>query len=394
MAEQESRTISKNVKWAWQRKFAAGEIILNTGLMLGYKKSEEVDEAGQPIYEIVEEEAAVVRRIFREFISGVSTTRICKGLEEDGIKTPMGKTKWNTKVIRSMLSNEKYTGNAILGKTFKPDVLTKNRMKNDGSQSPMYYVENSHPAIIDKETFDLAQEEMKRRQKVKTSPTGGSKYTSKYPFSGMLVCGICGSRLRRHVRTIGSGAVVPAWGCAARIREGRAVCDSHHVREDVMEQTYIAAVKQITDSADEVIKMVRDGAREAMVPDSAERIKKIEDEIAKVQDEALELHQRKTDNQIGITEYTVKMIVCKDRMAELEKEQEKMKTTAVRYTAVKHWLDSFEENLRTGKILSATDAAVMKSLVDEIIVFDDKIEMHCKCGVTIEQEYVKIETKK
>ena len=70
-----------------------------------------------------------------------------------------------------------------------------------------------------------------------------------------------------------------------------------------------------------------------------------------------------------------------------------MKTTAVRYTAVKHWLDSFEENLRTGKILSATDVEVMKSLVDEIIVFDDKIEMHCKCGVTIEQEYVKIETK-
>lgn len=80
--------------------------------------------------------------------------------------TPSNKTKWNPSVIRSMLQNEKYYGAAILGKTYKPDVLSKKRYKNEG-QSDMYYVEDSHPAIISKEEFDMVQEELKRRGEVR-----------------------------------------------------------------------------------------------------------------------------------------------------------------------------------------------------------------------------------
>ena len=84
MAEQESRTMSTNIKWSYQKKFKNGEVLLNTSMMMGYIKTDRRDEEGKVIYEINEEEAVVVRRIYREYLSGVTVTRICRGLEADG----------------------------------------------------------------------------------------------------------------------------------------------------------------------------------------------------------------------------------------------------------------------------------------------------------------------
>ena len=389
MAEQESRTISTNIKWAWQRKFQGGEIILNTGLMLGYNRLEEKDENGMAIYVINEEEAEIVRRIYREFLAGITVTRICRGLEADGILTKLGKTTWRTSVIQSILTNEKYTGNALLGKTYKPDVLTKYRQKNDGTKAPMYYAENTHPAIISAEMFEMAKKEMERRAAARDATTGSSRFTSKYPFSGLLVCGTCGSRLRRHVRTMGAGNKVASWGCCARMNSGRSVCDSHHVREDVLERTYTAAIRQITESADEVTAAVSEGAMLTLEPENRERLEAVEQAIIETQERALTLHKKKVAHKITDAEYTDAIEECSQRMKELEAQQTELQTIATRYSEVKAWLDTFAESVRSGDIMDANDALVMKALVDEIIVHDTGIEIRCKCGITIEQEYVK-----
>ena len=389
MAEQESRTISTNIKWAWQRKFQEGEIILNTGLMLGYNRLPDDDEDGHAIYEINEDEAEIVRRIYREFIAGVTVTRICRGLERDGIPTKLGKKVWRTSVIKSILTNEKYTGNAVLGKTYKPDVLTKYRQKNDGSKAPMYYAENTHPAIIDAEMFELAKAEMKRRQDAAAATTGSSRYTSKYPFSGLLVCGICGATLRRHTRTVGSGKYVPAWGCASRIKDGRAICDSHHVNEDVLERTYTAAIMQMTENAAEVIETVSEGAMLALEPENRARLNEIEQEIISTQERALDLHKKKVAHQITDAEYTDAINECSERMKALEAQQKELQSKATRYGEVKAWLEAFQQHSAAGDIVTPEDAIVMKTLVDKIIVKDTGIEVRCKCGVAIEQEYVK-----
>lgn len=144
MAEQESRTMSTNIKWSYQKKFQNGEVVLNTGMVLGYKKSS----TGE--YVIAEDEAETVLRIYREYLAGIPVPQICRELEADGITTKRGSAQWRPNAVLGILKNEKYTGNAILGKTFKPDVLSKRRMKNTG-QSPMYYAENTHPAIITQE---------------------------------------------------------------------------------------------------------------------------------------------------------------------------------------------------------------------------------------------------
>ena len=117
-------------------------------------------------------------------------------------------------------------------------------------QAPMYYAEGTHPAIIDKEMFEMVRVEMQRRKDEKVTAVGSSRFTSKYPFSGLLVCGECGHKLRRHVRTVGTGMKVPAWGCSNRISNGRAACDSHHVNEDTLQHTYTAAIRDMIEDAE------------------------------------------------------------------------------------------------------------------------------------------------
>ena len=136
--------MSTNIKWSYQKKFQNGEVILNTGTVLGYKKSKKGE------YMIAEDEAETVRRVFREYVAGIPVPQICRRLEASGIKTKRGSAKWSTNAVLGIIKNEKYTGNAILGKTFKPDVLSKRRIKNTG-QAPMYYAESIH-LIVDEES--------------------------------------------------------------------------------------------------------------------------------------------------------------------------------------------------------------------------------------------------
>lgn len=387
MAEQESRTMSSNIKWAYAKKFKNGEVILNTGLMLGYTKVGK-DEEGRAVYEINEAEAKIVRRIYREFVSGLSVTRICRGLEADGIPTKLGRKKWQHSVIESILTNEKYTGDAILGKTFKPDVLSKHRIKNEG-QVPMYYAEGTHPAIIDKELFELAKAEMARRKGAKTEAVGSSKFTSKYTFSGMLICGKCGSKLRRHTRRVGSGKVVPAFGCRNRIVHGRSECDSHHINEDVIARTYLAAIRTMAEDADEIIEAITEGAEMALQPENSVALERIETEIIELQQAVLELHKVRQRMEISETEYASRMQECKNHMILLEKQQSELRAVDNRFAEIRAWLNTFAEHTKNAQTTETLDAIVIKALVDHITMYDEHMEITFKCGASIEQKYEK-----
>ena len=292
MAEQESRTMSNNIKWAYQKKFEKGEVTINTGLMLGYTKNGK-DEDGRAVYAIVEEEAEIIRRIYREYLNGSTVTQIIHGLEEDGVKTKRGTEKWYHTAVTSILTNEKYTGNAYLGKTYKPDVLSKKRYRNDGEKAPMYYAENSHPAIVTMEMFNMVKLEMERRKTEKEKAVGNTRYTSKYPFSGILICGTCGSRLRRHVRKTGSGKLVPSWGCSNRILNGREVCDSYHVNEDVLYATYHAAVQAMVEDAGS-IRTLESAREKELQPRNKAAMDEVEQQIIELQERVLDLHKQYT----------------------------------------------------------------------------------------------------
>ena len=127
----------------------------------------------------------------------------------------------------------------------------------------------------------------------------------------------------------------------------------------------------------------------ALEPENRGRLDAVEQAIIETQEKALALHKKKVSRQITDAEYEATVKECSQRMKELETQQAELQTIATRYSEVKAWLDTFEENVRSGDIMDANDALVMKALVDEIIVHDTGIEIHCKCGITIEQEYVR-----
>ena len=156
LAQQESQSLSQNVKLGLQFRYQNGQVQVNHNHFLGYTK----DADGNLI--IDPEQAEVVKRIYREYLEGYSMDRIAKGLEADGILTGAGKTKWWTSTINKILRNEKYIGDALLQKTYTTDFLNKTRVKNNGIV-PQYYVEGNHEAIIPKDIFLQVQEELVRK---------------------------------------------------------------------------------------------------------------------------------------------------------------------------------------------------------------------------------------
>lgn len=156
LAQQESESLSKNVKMGMQFRFQKGEVHVNHNRFMGYTK----DEDGHLIIEPAE--AEIVKRIYREYLQGASLKQIGDGLMDDGILTAAGKAKWRPESVKKILKNEKYIGDALLQKTYTVDVLTKKRVKNNGIV-PQYYVENSHEPIIPRDLYMQVQEEMLRR---------------------------------------------------------------------------------------------------------------------------------------------------------------------------------------------------------------------------------------
>ena len=141
-AQAESESMSGNIRWGHRKNFKDGKVYYHYAGFLGYHKGED----GLP--EIDQEEAEIVRRIFSRYLVGHSVAKIIADLETDGIKTVRDKEKWNDGVIRGMLKNEKYIGDALLQKTYIADLFTRQSKKNNG-ELPQYYVENCHTVIID-----------------------------------------------------------------------------------------------------------------------------------------------------------------------------------------------------------------------------------------------------
>ena len=238
LAQQESQSLSQNVKLGLQFRYQSGQVQVNHNHFLGYTK----DADGNLI--IDPEQAEVVKRIYREYLEGYSMDRIAKGLEADGILTGAGKTKWWTSTINKILRNEKYIGDALLQKTYTTDFLNKTRVKNNGIV-PQYYVEGNHEAIIPKDIFLRVQEELVRRRIVKTSTNGKKRtYSCNHCFAQIVICGECGEMFRRiHWNNRGCKSIV--WRCISRLEPTGQECHARTVNETILENVVVQAINTL-----------------------------------------------------------------------------------------------------------------------------------------------------
>ncbi len=240
IAQSESENISANVKWGKAQSAREGKVSFHYAGFLGYRKGPD----GNP--EIDPDEAETVRFIYQRFLAGDSFDGICKRLEERKIPSPKGKERWSCSTIKSILSNEKYKGDAIINKTYIESCLTKKVKVNNGERE-MFYVENNHEGIIDAATFGRVQEELKRRagkQRVKQvgTKTQQGKYSSKYALSDLLVCGECKTPYRRCTWTA-SGKKKIVWRCISRLDYGKKYChNSPSIEESVLQDAIMEAI--------------------------------------------------------------------------------------------------------------------------------------------------------
>ena len=197
-SQEESRSISENVKWGIRKRYEQG--IARWSRLYGYGKD------GETEYVIIPEEAAVVKRIFNEAEMNKGTKEIAKKLNEDKIPTKDGAKKgWSASVVASLLHNERYKGCILLQKSYTEDHLTHHVVKNDFKEVPAYSIENHHEGIVDAEQFDRVQKILAMKKRAKGE-------TVQYPFGDMVRCPYCGGAMRQEYLRFGSEGG-KAWVC-------------------------------------------------------------------------------------------------------------------------------------------------------------------------------------
>ena len=266
-AQQESESISANVRWGKRQAMREGKAIMIYKNLYALQRGED----GRP--EIIPEQAAVVRDLYSRFLAGDSLRMLRDRLMENCTPNVHGEAKWTLSSIRNILTNEKYCGDVLLQKTFISDCISKKSIKNTG-QLPMYLIQNHHAAIVDRNTFQMVQTELARRNASaspsKKAPTGRSCYASKYALSECLVCGECGTLYRRCTWSK-KGKKHIVWRCVSRLDFGTKYCqNSPSMDEAALQQAILAAINRAMSNKQYLISQITGAMEREIAPISGE----------------------------------------------------------------------------------------------------------------------------
>jgi DNA invertase Pin-like site-specific DNA recombinase len=374
MAEQESRTISKNICWAYEKKFAAGGITMPTKFFLGYTRDKDKNIVVNP------REAVIVQRIYKEYLGGYPTNAIAAHLQEEGIQTPGGKTCWTRVSILKILTNLRYTGNCIMGKTYKPDVLSPKRVKNEG-QRKQYYIQNSHPAIIDQETFDLVQAEYARRSGLRShTESGNGRYSSKYIFSGKLICGECGSKLRRHKQGYMEGRTPYAdWICINK--QVNKACGAVPIKESELESAFVSVMQSLIQDREVFTANLKANISAELSDNLIEQIEKFDIEITKIQAKALNLNKDNSSGLISDAAYDAEIERLENESNTLKRQRGDLELRNERVRLTKYRIEEIDKALSAYGNAPEFNESIFADLIDCIKIYPTTLDFKFKCGI-------------
>lgn len=367
LAQQESQSLSQNVKLGLQFRYQSGQVQVNHNHFLGYTK----DADGNLI--IDPEQAEVVKRIYREYLEGYSMDRIAKGLEADGILTGAGKTKWWTSTINKILRNEKYIGDALLQKTYTTDFLNKTRVKNNGIV-PQYYVEGNHEAIIPKDIFLRVQEELVRRRVVKTSSNGKKRsYSCNHCFAQIVICGECGEMFRRiHWNNRGCKSIV--WRCISRLEPTGQECHARTINELVLQDAVVKAINQMLGDKSSYQAQLQLNIASVIRASQATSVENIDEKLMTLQQELIQKAQSKE----AYDEIADEIF----RLRELH--QQTTVDTAARDEQIKRINDLQDYIAQQTTHLTEFDESLVRRWIKQITIWGDLITVELKSGVSID----------
>ena len=369
LAQQESESLSANVRMGIQYRNQQGKVQINHNWFLGYTKDEEGNLVIDP------EQAEIVRRIYREYLEGASFLQIKRSLEADGIPNGAGHLKWHESNIQQILTNEKYIGDALLQKTYTSDFLTKKRVKNNGTM-PQYYVEGDHEAIIPKDIFLLVQEEMARRRRVHTTENGKRRcYSCKHCFAQIVFCGECGEYYRRvHWNNRGCRSIV--WRCCSRLENTGHACRSRTINETLLEQVVIDAINQVLCQKNDFLQKLQVNIATVVRQGDTPSLEGIDERLRELQKELVKKANQKDDYDAIADEIF--------RLRDMRKQSEV--DTVVRDEQMKQISDLQDFIKDQPTDITEFDETLVKRLIAKITVFEDRFTVDFKSGITIEIE--------
>ena len=369
LAQQESQSLSQNVKLGLQYRYQQGKVQINHNHFLGYTK----DENGNLI--IDPEQAEVVKRIYREYLEGYSTKKIAQHLEKDGILTGAGKTKWYESSVNKILRNEKYMGDALLQKTYTTDFLTKTRVKNSGIV-PQYYVENDHEAIIPKDIFMQVQAELVRRRVVHTSPSGKRRnFSSNTCFSQIIYCGECGDLYRRvHWNNHGHKSIV--WRCITRLEPSSAdtTCTNRTVNEELLKEISFKAMNEILSDSNSFIQQMQENLAKAIAQSDTPSPAVIQKRLEELQQELI----AKTNRRQAYDAIANEIFRLREQKEKAEANLRGQKEGLDRIKELQYFIKKQSSNL------TEFDESLVRKLIKSIHVFPDHFAIKFKSGISID----------
>lgn len=310
IAENDLEVDSERMKWSMRHRIENGWISIGSRIY-GYRMTQDNE------LEIIPEEAAIIKRMYAMYLDGAGGTKIADALNAEGIKAPCG-DEWHPNTVMAILGNEKYKGDAIMGKEVKIHGVPKNN--KDGQYGPRYYMEDSHEGIVSKETWQRAQELRKQR----TSKNRCGNPLPQYAMTGMIECGMCHAHYQHKVNNSGKKWQNDIWVCATQLRYGIKRCACKRIKDSVIKEKFVEAYNEFVtkrpqgETAATIQKLIdiqlqneRELAElriQRLIPEAEFR-----DEQRKIKKRIKELNEKRTEmlgrtiresDYVTITEYT------------------------------------------------------------------------------------------
>ncbi len=383
LAQEESRNISENVKWGIRKSFADGKVLIPYKSFLGYKKGK------NGIPEIDEEGAEIVKLIYRLFWEGKSTHQIAKYLNENKVPMPSKKTdadgnyiyKWQPATINSILTNEKYKGEAILQKTYTEDFLTHKKVKNSGTDIPIYHVKESHPFIIPVEEWEMVQVEMERRNKMSCRYSGISVFGSK------IICGDCGSTYGQKVWHSTDKYRRMIYQCNRKF-SGKKTCKTPTINEEIIKKAFVESCHMMSKA--NLIEDLQIGLK------TLENHKTLDDRIMELviecdalNESARKLIEEKKKGNINLKEAESKYEILVKKHKEVSEELQSLEKQRSKKAAAAYRIKMNIEMLKNEKLpINGFQIKWWTLLLEKAVVYDDKrIEFIYYCGYKNEVKF-------
>lgn len=366
-AQRESETISENMRWSYQKRMESGEFNCCRAAY-GYDLID-----GE--LQINEAEAEVVRRIFHLYLQGCGKQAIANQLNADDVPKRYGQKTWHLFTIDYILNNERYMGDALLQKSYTTECLPFTKKRNRGEKA-QYYVENSNPAIVSRETYQAAQ-------KLQKSKTTNHTQKNRYPFSSVLKCPVCGHNYRRQIV---NGTAY--WLCAGKAA-GRTECTCERIREDAVMSAFMRMSDKLTQNREELLgDLIRQLEKlQSRTSGSGEQVYQINRQIADVNAQSLVIAQLYKNGVLNHAEYAVRSGELDRKVSELRSERRRILTEDEDDEIIES-LKELNETISEYIPTDSFDTDLFGQIVESITVISQKsLRFRLAGGLTLTEKF-------